>query len=61
MEPITDVVYGFRIKRIAEPKQFKNLWSLELNQGNGWETLVDADSLSLVVDKIGYVLEKDGF
>ena len=57
----TDISYTFRIRRIAEPKEFKNLWSLEVNQGNGFETLVDADSLSLCVDKIGHVLETDGF
>lgn len=57
----TDVVYKFKISRIKEPMEFKNLWSLQIDLGNGFETLVDADSLSLCVDKIGHVLETDGF
>jgi hypothetical protein len=57
----TDVTYKFKISRIKEPLEFKNLWSLQVDLGNGFETLVDADSLSLVVDKIGHVLETDGF
>lgn len=57
----TDVTYEFRVKRIAEPVQFRNLWSLELNQGNGWETIVDADHLSTVIAKMGLIFETDGY
>ena len=58
---VTDVSYTFRIKRIAEPKEFKNLWSLELNQGNGYSTIVDADNLSTVIDKMSHVFDVDGY
>jgi hypothetical protein len=57
----TDVSYIFKIQRIKEPIEFRNLWALKMDLGNGFETVVDADSLSLVVDKIGHVLETDGF
>lgn len=57
-----DVTYEFRIRRTAEGS-FKNLWSLEVKAPGDKEyiTEIDADSLSMVVDRLGYVFEMDGF
>jgi hypothetical protein len=57
-----DVVYKFVIKRRAQPVEFRNLWQL-LVKGPRDETfleVVDADSLSTVLGKIGYVFEREG-
>lgn len=57
-----DVEYSFRIRRQAEGS-FKNLWSLEAKTPEAveWETIIDADSLSTVVDRMQYMFEMDGF
>ncbi len=54
-----DSKYTFEIARIVEGN-FKNLWRLRISTPEFTE-LVDADSLSTVISKIGYVLERDGF
>lgn len=57
-----DVEYQFRIRRTAEGN-FKNLWSLEVKAPGDSEFLseIDADSLSMVIDRLGYIFEQDGF
>lgn len=57
-----DVQYDFRIRRTAEGN-FKNLWSLEVKAPGDSEyiTEIDADSLSMCVDRMSYVMEADGF
>jgi len=58
---VTDVTYKFKIQRIKEPLEFRDLWALYVDTGNGYQRLVDADALSTVVAKIGHVMETDGF
>jgi len=52
----TDIEYTFVVKRSAEPKEVANLWSLWVNG----EQVVDNDTLSTVIAKMGYVFEADG-
>jgi hypothetical protein len=56
-----DVEYSFKISRIADGS-FKNLWRLEVltPKDETFVEVVDADSLSTVIDKIGYIFEQDG-
>ena len=56
-----DLMYQFTISRVAEG-QFKNLWRLTVKTPTDSEAveLVDADSLSTVISKIGYIFEQDG-
>lgn len=56
-----DLTYQFTISRVAEG-QFKNLWRLVVKTPTDSEAveLVDADSLSTVISKIGYIFEQDG-
>ena len=57
-----DVEYLFRVRRSADGN-FKNLWTLEVKAPGDSEYLVevDNDSLSMVVDRMGYLFEMDGF
>jgi len=60
--PLHDLVYIFKVSRRANPVEFKNLWQLVVktpSDPNPIE-LVDADSLSTVIAKIGLVFEEDG-
>lgn len=59
---VHDVAFVFKIKRHAEGN-FKNLWDLDVkvNGSESFDSVVHADSLSLVIDKIGYIFEKEGF
>jgi hypothetical protein len=52
----TDIEYTFVVKRSAEPKEVSNLWSLWVNG----EQIVDNDTLSTVIAKMGFVFEQDG-
>ena len=52
----TDLTYTFVVTRSIAPKEVSNLWSLEVNG----EKIVDNDSLSTVIGKMGYVFEADG-
>ena len=56
-----DLKYIFEISRVREGS-FKNLWRLRVQTpGDGkLEEIVDADALSTVLDKIGWVFEMDG-
>lgn len=55
-----DIVYAFTISRVKEGS-FKNLWQLKVTRpGEESIELVDADSLSTCLAKIGYVFEMDG-
>lgn len=56
-----DISYSFRISRVAEGA-FKNLWRLEIATPSepDFVELVDADMLSTVLSKIGYIFERDG-
>lgn len=56
-----DMEYEFRISRIAEGN-FKNLWRLEAKtpQDVEFAEICDADSLSTVISKVGYIFEQDG-
>ncbi len=58
-----DIEFEFKIKRHSSASQFKNLWDLEVKVPGDdvFETIVDADSLSMAIDKIGYILERNGF
>jgi len=59
---VHDVVFEFKVKRHASGN-FRNLWDLEVKTPNDveFETVVDADSLSMAIDKIGYILERNGY
>lgn len=61
-KPKHDVCYTFRIARVADGP-FKNLWQLKVQTPEDVDLveIVDADSLSTVVAKVGYVFERDGF
>jgi hypothetical protein len=61
-QPTHDSKYVFEISRITNGN-FKNLWQLKIATPEIPELteLVDADSLSTVMGKINYVLERDGF
>lgn len=56
-----DLSYSFRISRVAEGN-FKNLWMLEVKtpKDDVFVEVVDADMLSTLIAKIGYVFEQDG-
>jgi hypothetical protein len=56
-----DLEYSFVIRRVADGA-FKNLWQLEVKtpRDESFIEVVDADSLSTVIDKIGLVFEVDG-
>lgn len=56
-----DIKYVFEISRVAEGN-FKNLWRLRVQTPNEPELIemVDADSLSTVLGKVGFVFEQDG-
>lgn len=56
-----DITYSFRISRVAEGA-FKNLWRLEVQtpRDESFVEIVDADMLSTILGKIGYVFEQDG-
>lgn len=56
-----DLVYRFEISRVAEGN-FKNLWKLDVQtpEDSHFIEVVDADSLSTVLGKIGLVFEADG-
>ena len=59
----TDSHYTFEICRHTQPKEVSNLWELRVKTPNDDKAfvLVDADSLSTVVSKINYIMERDGF
>lgn len=59
----TDAAYTFRIRRHLMPKEISNLWELTVKGPNDEEPVVicDADSLSTVLAKMSYVMERDGF
>ena len=56
-----DRTFTFKIRR-HKSGSFKNLWQLvaKMEGGEPME-IIDADSLSLVIDKIGYLFEKEGY
>ena len=56
-----DITYSFRVSRVAEGA-FKNLWRLEVQTPKDTEyiEIVDADMLSTLIAKIGYVFEQEG-
>lgn len=57
-----DVIYSFRVSRVAEGS-FRNLWSLDaIAPGDKeWQSIIDADSLSTVIDRMQFMFESDGF
>lgn len=57
-----DLVYRFRISRVTTPEVFRNLWELSVKtpQDKDWITVIDADMLSTVISRIGYIFEQDG-
>jgi hypothetical protein len=57
-----DVVYAFKVSRIADGA-FKNLWQLKISTPENEEFVenIDADSLSMCLDRIRYIFEQDGF
>lgn len=58
----TDLVYEFKISRRSSPIEVRNLWDLEVKTptDESYVKVVDADALSTIIDKVGYVFEKDG-
>lgn len=56
-----DLKYTFIVSRVAEGN-FKNLWKLEIKTptDNDFVEIVDADMLSTIIAKIGFVFEQDG-
>ncbi len=60
---VHDVSFEFKIKRHGLGSQFKNLWDLEVKTPGqeDFETIVNADSLSMAIDKIGYIFEQHNF
>lgn len=60
-KPKHDIEYQFIVRRVADGG-FKNLWQLEVKTPKDEKLveLVDADMLSTVVAKIGYIFEQDG-
>jgi hypothetical protein len=60
-KPEHDVSYTFKISRVADGS-FKNLWQLEFKgpKDEVFSEVVDADSLSICIDKIAYIFETDG-
>jgi len=61
--PTYDVCYQFRISRVAKGN-FKNLWKLEVKTDgdrDNWVEVTDADMLSTVLSKVGFIFEQDGF
>ncbi len=55
-----DVEYVFTVRRVAEGN-FKNLWQLEVKTpSTDTVEVVDADMLSTVLSKIGFIFEQDG-
>lgn len=56
-----DLTYRFEVSRVAEGN-FKNLWRLRIQTPSDVEfvEIVDADMLSTVLSKIGYVFEQEG-
>ena len=61
-EKQTDLTYSFRISRRKLPIEVRNLWDLEVKtpSDEDWVKIVDADALSTILDKIGYIFEQDG-
>jgi len=60
-KPKHDVKFSFTVQRHSSGS-FKNLWDLDVTYPDGEVVkAVDADSLSLVIDKIGYIFEKEGY
>lgn len=59
----TDSAYTFKIRRHLSPKEISNLWELTVQGPNDVEPIVvvDADSLSTVLAKMNYIMERDGF
>jgi hypothetical protein len=57
-----DSKYTFEISRVVAGN-FRNLWRLRVGTPDQPELteLVDADSLSTVMGKMNYILERDGF
>lgn len=58
---IHDLTYRFEVSRVAEGN-FKNLWRLRIQTptDESFIEIVDADMLSTVLSKIGYVFEQEG-
>jgi len=56
-----DLEYQFKISRRANPKEFRNLWELQVKTPTDKEfmVVVDADMLSTVLGKVMYVFEAD--
>lgn len=62
-QPLTkDLVYRFKVSRLAAPKEFKNLWELAFigPEDKDYVVPIDADALSVVIDRIRFVFEQDG-
>ncbi len=57
-----DVKFVFEVSRVAEGN-FKNLWQLRVQLPQDKEMIeeIDADSLSMIIDRIGYIFEQEGF
>jgi hypothetical protein len=56
-----DLTYRFEISRVRDGN-FRNLWQLKVQTPTDETMLemVDADALSTVLEKIGWVFEMDG-
>jgi len=61
-KPKHDVVFKFTISRVAEGN-FKNLWQLKIQtpEDAGFVEEIDADSLSMCLDRISYIFESEGY
>lgn len=60
--PTTDMKYVFTVTRTIQPKEVANLWSLTVVSPTEPEGLkvVDNDTLSNCIAKIGLIFEQDG-
>lgn len=61
-KPKYDVKFAFQIRRHAEGN-FKNLWQLKVQLPDDKELVeeIDADSLSMVLDRVRYIFEMEGY
>ena len=58
----TDLTYEFKIQRHVMPKEIANLWDLDVKgpEDKDFVKIVQADMLSTVIAKIGFIFEQDG-
>lgn len=61
-KPFHDVIFKFSIARVAEGN-FKNLWQLKVQLPDDKELIeeIDADSLSMCLDRVRYIFETEGY